>query len=83
MPTGGIIALVIVLVLGLGGTGAFYALSGGTFDTAVLANILTKATEAPTQEATKVSTEPPTESMPELTAKISEQIGRASCRERV
>ena len=72
MPTGVIIALVIVLVLGLGGTGAFYALSGGTFDAAVLANILTKeATEAPTQEATKAPTEPPTEGIPELAAKIS------------
>lgn len=73
MPTGVIIALVIVLVLGLGGTGAFYALSGGTFDAAVLANILTKATEAPTQEATKAPTEPPTEGIPELAAKISQQ----------
>ena len=62
------ITVTIIVVLLLGGTGAFYALSEGTFDPAKLTNLFTEATEPPTE-----ATEPPTEAPPELSATISSQ----------
>lgn len=66
------ITVTIIVVLLLGGTGAFYALSEGTFDPAKLTNLFTEATEPPTEAPTEV-TEPPTEAPPELSATISSQ----------
>ncbi|MEE0859645.1 MAG: Ig-like domain-containing protein [Acutalibacteraceae bacterium] len=66
------ITVTIIVVLLLGGTGAFYALSEGTFDPAKLTNLFTEATEPPTEAPTE-ATEPPTEAPPELSATISSQ----------
>ena len=68
------VTIIVIVILLLGCTGAFYALSEGTFDPAKVTNLFTDATTEPsTESSAEKATEPPTQALPELSATISSQ----------